>query len=131
MGKIVIDASAVIAVILGEPERSSMVRLARGANLIAPPSLRWEVGNAFSSMFRRKRLLLQDALLALEIFDSIPIEHVTVDLSRALEIAHEKGVYAYDAYMLECALQHKSSLLSLDTGLMKMAKDMKINVLEV
>jgi predicted nucleic acid-binding protein len=131
MGKIVVDASAMIAVILGEPERASMVRLTRGAHLIAPPSLKWEVGNAFSAMFRRKRLSLNDALLAIEIFDSIPIDHVTMDLMPALEIAHEKGLYAYDAYMLACAIHHKASLLTLDKALMKMAADMKINVLEV
>lgn len=131
MNKIVIDASAVIAVILGEPERASLVQCTHGAHLISPPSLTWEVGNAFSSMFRRKRLSLKDGLLALEIFDSIPIEPVKVELARALEIAHEKGVYAYDAYMLSCALQQKASLLSLDMGLTKVAKDMKINVLEV
>jgi predicted nucleic acid-binding protein len=131
MGKIVIDASAVIAVILGEPERAAMVRFTEGAHLIAPSSLKWEVGNAFSAMFRKRRLLLKDALLAIEIFDAIPIDVVVGDLPTALEIAHAKGLYAYDAYMLECALSHKAPLLTLDAGLRKAATDMRIKVLEV
>lgn len=44
---IVIDASAIIAVLAGEPERERLLSLTSGANLIAPPSVHWEIGNAF------------------------------------------------------------------------------------
>ncbi len=52
---VVIDTSAVIAVILGEPERDALIDMTDGVQLMAPPSLHWEVGNALAAMFRRGR----------------------------------------------------------------------------
>ena len=53
---IVIDTSALLAVILGEPERNRIVELTYGKTLIAPGSVPWEIGNAFSAMFKQSRL---------------------------------------------------------------------------
>jgi len=53
---IVIDTSALIAVIAEEPERNRLIELTSGCTLIAPGSVPWEIGNAFSAMFKQKRL---------------------------------------------------------------------------
>ncbi len=50
---IVIDTSALIAVITGEPERDRIVELTTGATLVGPGSIPWEIGNAFSAMFKQ------------------------------------------------------------------------------
>ncbi len=42
---IVIDTSALIAVIVGEPERNRIVELTTGNTLIGPGSIPWEIGN--------------------------------------------------------------------------------------
>ena len=34
-----------------------------------------------------------------------------VDLTRSLKLAAERGIYAYDAYLLTCAKQHRAPLL--------------------
>ena len=58
---IVIDTSALIAVIVGEPERDKIIEITSGNTLIGPGSIPWEIGNAFSSMFKQKRLSLEEA----------------------------------------------------------------------
>lgn len=52
---IVIDTSVIIAVIANEPEKGDLVELTKGANLIAPLSVHWEIGNAFSAMLKRRK----------------------------------------------------------------------------
>ena len=45
--EIVIDTSALISVIAGEPERKRIIELTAGNALIGPGSISWEIGNAF------------------------------------------------------------------------------------
>ena len=58
---IVIDTSALIAVIAGEPERAKIIEITTGNTLIGPGSVPWEIGNAFSAMYKQKRLSLKKA----------------------------------------------------------------------
>lgn len=58
---IVIDTSALIAVIVDEPERNKIIELTTGNKLIGPGSIPWEIGNAFSAMFKQKRMKLDEA----------------------------------------------------------------------
>ena len=81
---VVIDTSAIIAVIANEPEKDSLVKLASGFELIAPKSIYWEIGNAFSAMFKRKQATLKQAKDAINIFKKIPIRFLDVDLTDAL-----------------------------------------------
>ena len=48
-----------------------------------------------------------------------------------MELADRAGIYAYDAYFVACAKQYKSALLTLDKGLVAVAKKESIRVLEV
>ena len=43
----------------------------------------------------------------------------------------ETGIYAYDAYFLECALRHRAPLISLDGLMVEKAKSLGIATLEV
>jgi len=76
---IVIDTSALLAVILAEPERDRIVRLTSGHTLIGPGSIPWEIGNAFSAMLKQRRLGLTETQQGLKIFDAIPLRFVRVD----------------------------------------------------
>ena len=53
---IVIDISALIAVIVGAPERSRIVEITTGNTLIGPGSIPWEIGNAFSAYVQTKQI---------------------------------------------------------------------------
>jgi predicted nucleic acid-binding protein len=128
---IAVDTSALIAVIVGEPERDKIIKITTGHTLIGPGSIPWEVGNAFSAMFKQGRLSLDDAKIGLEIFQGIPIRYVETDIANALKLSKEVNMYAYDAYLLDCAMRYKSPLLTLDQKLQSAAKILKIEVLEV
>lgn len=113
---VTVDTSAVLAVAAGEPVRARLVEAVRGADLIAPASLPIEVGNALSAMFKRGRITLDQARLVLAAFRRVPIRLIEIDLSRSVALAHTLGIYAYDAYVIDCALAQSAPLLSLDGG---------------
>ena len=56
---------------------------------------------------------------------------VDVDLVHSLELAHRLNMYAYDAYVLACALNARSPLLTLDRKLAVAASSVGVRVLEV
>ena len=130
MREIVIDASAIIAVILNEPERARLIDITAGKSLIAPSSIHWEIGNAISAMFKRGRIEIEEALRAIKIYEQIPIKYIDVSLIESVKIANQANMYAYDAYLLICAQKLKSPILSLDRKLMSIAKDNNIKILE-
>jgi predicted nucleic acid-binding protein len=129
--EIVVDASVLIAVIVSEAEKDALIVMTSGAELVAPLSVHWEIGNAFSAMLRRKRITLEQALRAIDIYLGIPIRFVEVELVDSLQLADELNLYAYDAYLLRCAGKYRLPLLTLDAKLAEMAKSKKIQVLEV
>jgi predicted nucleic acid-binding protein len=131
MAEIVIDTSAVVAVILDAPEKVALIRMTEDVTLVAPASIHWEIGNALSAMIRRGRLIPQLAVRALESYRSIPIRFVDVDLGASLLIASEHRLYAYDAYLIECAKRRNAPLLTLDRALARVASKLSLDVMEV
>ena len=128
---IVVDTSALISVIAGESQRNRIVAITSGNTLIGPGSIPWEVGNAFSAMFKRNRLSLDEAKKGIAIFDSIPIRYIQPDFINAITISKQTKMYAYDAYFLDCAIRHRAPLLTLDRKLKTAAQDLNIEILEV
>ena len=128
---IVIDTSAIIAVITDEPEKDAIISATSGHTLIGPGSIPWEIGNAFSAMIKQRRIDVEDAQRGLEIFDSIPLQYVNVDMANVLSIAAQVNAYAYDAYLLDCALRHTAPLLTLDRTLRRAADELNINLVNL
>lgn len=128
---IVIDTSALIAVIVGEPERTKIIEHTNGNTLIGPGSIPWEIGNAFSAMFKRDRLTLDEAQKGISIFESIPLRYVEPDFFNSLKLSKKINMYAYDAYFLDCAIRYKSPLLTLDRKLKDAAININVETLEV
>jgi predicted nucleic acid-binding protein len=129
--KIVVDTSAIIAVIANEPERGAIIEATKGAFLIAPSSVYWEVGNAFSAMLRRGRVGFRVIEVALEIFRTIPIRFVDVELEKSLKIAKDTNSYCYDAYLLRCAQKYGAPLITLDKKLVRIAKALSVAIIEI
>jgi predicted nucleic acid-binding protein len=128
--EIVIDTSAILAVIGEQPEKPDLVRLTRGSALVAPASVHWEVGNALSAMFKRRSIGINEALQLLEAYAAIPIRMADVSLGQAVELSARLNVYAYDAYVIACAINQRAPLLTLDSGLRTRARELKLDVLE-
>lgn len=95
--ELVVDTSVIIAVVANGEPRARFVEFTRGATLLAPPSVHWEIGNALSAMLRRGRITLPQVLRAIEACQRIPIRWADVELEEALRIAAQESIYAYDA----------------------------------
>jgi len=128
---ITIDTSALIAVIGNEASKKRIVEITTGYSLCAPISVHWEIGNAFSAMFKRRKLNLNLARQALADYREIPIKFIDVPLEQTIEISHAQNMYAYDAYLIQCSQQTSTPLLTLDNELKMNAVKMGINVLEL
>ena len=128
---VVIDASAILAVLLREPARNALVAATGAATLVSPGSTPWEIGNALVAGWRRKRLSPEQMTAAWASFQAIPLRLVDVDVPRALRLAVTHGLYAYDAYVLEAALVRRASVLTLDRHLSRAADEAGATRLEV
>jgi len=128
---IVVDTSVIIAVITNEAHKEKLVQIAKGTELIAASSLHWEIGNAFSAMFKRNRINLEQAMSALSAYRQIPIRYFDISLALALELSHELNIYAYDAYVIGCAIERHSPIISLDNSLLEASRKAGVKVVEV
>ena len=128
---VVIDTSALIAVLTGEPKRNRIVEFTTGNTLIGPGSIPWEIGNAFSAMFKQNRLTLDEARKGLVIFEGIPLRYIKTDFVNALKISEQVNMYAYDAYFLDCALRNRAPILTLDRKLRTAAQNLNVETMEV
>ena len=71
-----------------------------------------------------------EALAAFKEVGSIPVRLISVDIQKALKIALDYHIYAYDAYFLQCAKQISCPLITLDKKMQEVARDLKIEVVE-
>ncbi len=128
---VVVDTSVIIAVIANEPEKPALITRTQGVELVAPGSLPWEIGNAFSAMLKRKRITVEQANAAVAVYQQIALTLVDVDLAQAVALADRLNIYAYDAYVIACALNQNCPLLTLDGGLIRAAETAGVEVLKV
>jgi len=105
---LVADTSTVIAVIANEPEKPLLIAKSQGYDLIAPRSLYWEIGNAFSAMIKRGRITLEQAKAAIEIYEQISINLIDVDLKQTTQSLCLRRLY-------DC-LRPKSKLPVINAG---------------
>jgi len=128
--KIIADTNTFLAVALNEPEKEWLIEVTDGHDLIAPPILPYEIGNALSSLVRRGVVSERHLAAAWDAAAAVPVELATVDIRAALLLAGHFRIYAYDAYFLQCALDAKSPLLTLDRGMKTVAKQLDIKRVE-
>jgi len=128
---LVIDTSVIIAVITHEPHRQRLLEITRAKELVAPRSVFWEIGNAFSAMLKQKRITLEQSLISIKNYEMIPLQMVDIDLESALIISERQNIYAYDAYLIACAQKYRIPLLTLDKRLNLAAVKENVSLMEV
>jgi predicted nucleic acid-binding protein len=127
---IIADTNIFLAVVLNEPEKEGIVSKTTGCTLLSPEILPYEIGNALSAIVKRKQLSETDAMKALGFALAIPVRLMQPDIQKALDIALNFNIYAYDAYFLQLALSTGSPLLSLDRKMSEVALQLNISVME-
>lgn len=130
MLSLVIDTSALLAVLLNEPSRPALIKATQGYTLVGAPSLPWEIGNALVAGVRRKRLSAVNVRQAWKSYQAVPIRLAEIDPGLALGLALQAGLYAYDGYVLETARAEGLPLLTLDRQMARAAKRLGLRTKE-
>ena len=128
--ELIADTNTFLAVALNEPEKEMLVRATEGYDLIAPSVLPYEIGNALSALVKRRVLSGAEMPKVWDEVQRIPVELVSIDIRAALLVAGQFNLYAYDAYFLQCAMERRLPLLSLDKRVGSVAEELGITVLE-
>lgn len=127
---ILIDASALMPVLIDEPEKRHIIRLTRNCNLLAPSMLPHEIGNALTRLKKRHILSNKEVIMAFSDFKKVPLRLLDTNIENALLIACKYSIYAYDAYYFELATRLNLPLLTLDGPMKKVAMDLKLRIVE-
>ena len=129
--EIVVDASIFISIILNEPEKQTIIALTDGVEICVPDTIAFEICNAFTRMFKRKRLSEKQILQSFSLFKSIPLHIFTSDMTKILQLSCKYNLYAYDACYLELADRLSLPLLTLDKSMKAAARNMGVGIIEV
>ncbi|MGH7101773.1 MAG: type II toxin-antitoxin system VapC family toxin [Acetobacteraceae bacterium] len=117
----VVDASAVAALLFGEPKADAVAERLEGAQLLAPALLAFELANVCLVKARRYPTQREALLAAFRLRDRLRIEEVAVAHELALGLAAATGLTAYDASYLWVARRLGAELVTLDRQLEKAA----------
>ena len=113
----VVDASAVGALLFGEPDGQAVAERLRGADLIAPALLLFEVANVCLKKMRRHPERRDALMAAFGLLDRMELRIIEVDQVEILVLAERTGLSAYDASYLWLARRIASPLVTLDPRL--------------
>ena len=128
--KFVIDVNVILAVVLGEPERAWAIAATAQGVAFAPKSLPFEIGNALTSLVKRKRLSAEGMLVAGNATAAFRVSLRDVEMAAALDLAAKHGLYAYDAYILQCAINVRGKLVTLDKRMGTIGRSIGLDVVE-
>ena len=113
----VVDASALAALLFGEPEAEAIVSRLGDARLVAPSLLGFELTNVCLIKSRRHPEQRSSLTAAFGLRARLAVEEVAVDHDGALELALTTGLTAYDASYLWLTRQLGAELVTLDKQL--------------
>jgi predicted nucleic acid-binding protein len=113
----VVDASAIAALLFGEPDADAVAAQLAASRLVAPGLLPFELANVCLIKCRRHPEQRAALTAAFHLYDRLNVEEVAVDHHAALELAETTGLTAYDASYLWLAQQLGAGLVTLDKQL--------------
>ena len=117
----VVDASALAALLFGEPEADVVAGQLADARLAAPGLLAYELANVCLIKQRRHPNQRSALTAAFRLRHQFNVEENAVDHDGVLELATTSGLTAYDASYLWLARQLGAELVTLDRQLAKVA----------
>jgi predicted nucleic acid-binding protein len=117
----VVDASALAALLFGEPEAEAIAGRLDNARLVAPALLAFELANVCLIKARRHPEQKPALMPAFRLRGRLGVEEVAVDHNSALKVAAATGLTAYDASYLWLSQQLGAELVTLDQQLSKAA----------
>ena len=119
MQAVVVDASALGALVFGEREAEEMARRMSGMRLIAPVLIWFELANICVKKTRAHPAMNAKIAKAFDVGRNLPIEIGAVDYTEVVSLAMKTGLTAYDACYLWLSRAADAPLLTLDAQLLK------------
>jgi predicted nucleic acid-binding protein len=113
----VVDASALAALVFGEPEAEAVAVRLEGGRLTAPALLDFELANVCLIKMRRQPDAREALRAAYGLAQRLNIETVAVDHAATLDLAETTGLTAYDATYLWLSRELGAELVTLDRAL--------------
>ena len=113
----VAGASALAALLFGEPEAEAIAERLEGARLAAPALLGFELANVCLTKMRRHPDQREALRAAFRLADRLAVETVAVDQVAVLDLAEATALTAYDASCLWLARTLGGELVTLDRKL--------------
>lgn len=113
----VVDASAIAALLFGEPEASVIAARLTDAKLAAPPLLPFEVASVCLKKLRRHPEQREALLTAHQLLGRMAIAETAVELMEVVTLAEALGLTVYDGSYLWLARKLASELVTLDRQL--------------
>ena len=119
----VVDASALAALLFGEPEGDQVVSALRKGPLFAPTLLRYELASVCLKKIRRHPDRRADLFAALDLLAQMDLQEVEIPPVDVIELAERTGLTIYDAAYLWLSRWLGATLVTLDTRLESAARD--------
>ena len=123
MSVLVVDASALGALVFGEPRAEEMAEALSHGPIVAPALLWFELTSICLrkvSLYPKQKEQILTAFLSAR---NLAIEVADVDHLEVIELARETGLTSYDASYLWLAFHLKGKLITLDKKLLKAASN--------
>lgn len=115
----VVDASALAALLFGEPEGEAVAERLRDSLLAAPALMSFELANVCLIKSRRRPEQQTALAAAFRMLDQLAVHNIAVDHDGVLALAGSTGLTAYDASYLWLARELGADLVTLDQQLAK------------
>lgn len=113
----VVDASAIAALLFGEPEAEDIAQELAETRLIAPALLAFELANVCLVKCQRRPDQAQALIAAFGLRDRLAVEEIAVDLEGVVQLAAAANLTAYDASYPWLARETGAELITLDQRL--------------
>ena len=121
MSVVVVDASAVAALLFLEPAADRLASQLAGADLAAPTLLPYEIANVAAMKVRRRLLSRDAAAKAMGLLDRLDVRLHAVPATRAFEVAEKTGLTAYDGAYVWLAQALGAPVATLDARVARTA----------
>jgi predicted nucleic acid-binding protein len=111
----IVDASAIAALVFGEPEASGVAARLQAATLAAPALLPFEVASVYLKKLARHPEQRESLFAAFRLYKRLEIAQY--DVQETVELARRAGLSVYDASYLWLARHLRAELVTLDARL--------------
>jgi predicted nucleic acid-binding protein len=114
---VVVDASAIAALLFGEPKAAKVAGQLRASMLAAPTLVRYEIGHACLKKISRYPERHDDLLETLSLFGRLHVQEIDVPPWEVVPLAEASELSFYDASYLWLSRSLGVPLVTLDTKL--------------